>query len=322
MAFISATLDDEPISLAGTYTIYAMSALIYGFGFVALAYTIYHRNYPPLKAKHVPFISLAFLGCFFWYIGELHSIGILGYSAPIFNACLFWDVWIQLVLGIHLFMVVLVLRLYSLYHVFVRHRAISDIRFLPPLVLFYIPSIAIALFASVSPHGTAVYFDAKNGFCAMREYFKAANLVFYGAGLLVLGWLTWALRNIRRGFNEFSEQRIGFYIALVTILVNALVIMTGFSYRAWGKYLLVAANMLGGNIYLWLVIGQPLYGCVFRRDECLLKFIEDLNLDSYETPKVQIGSPQMRSTAFFRAQSAGGQLIPIGSVPRPEQAHW
>jgi len=251
-------------------------------------------------------------------------------------------VWIQFVFGVELFLAVLVLRLYSLYQVFVRHWAISDVKFIPPVLVFYLPVVGVALFATFAPAGWAFYFDSDQQYCTANFYFKLSLFAVSAGGLLVLGWFTFKLQNIRRGFNEFKELRIGFYFALLTIVVNTAVVLLRWNYTLWGKYLLVALNLVMGNVYFWLVMYRPLYGCMFAREQCLQQFIMDLNLEGYgaagykgqstknsQTPLFarrpsrleegtgvpevkRIGSPRMRMTGFqFAAQAGGGTLIPI-----------
>jgi len=333
---LSKTLSDEPIGQIATIFILLLTLLTFGMGSIALIYANYHRNYPPLKAKHIPFLTVAFIGSFLWYLGELHSNGVFGYSNALTELCTIIDVWIQFVFGVELFLAVLVLRLYSLYQVFVRHRAISDVKLMPPIIAFYLPVLAIALYATFAPIGWAFYYDFGNAYCSANFYFKLSLFIVGAIGLLVLGWLTFKLRDIRRGFNEFKELRIGFYFALLTIIVNTLVVLLDWNYHVWGKYLLVIVNLFMGNVYFWLVMYRPLYGCMFEREKCLQKFITDLNLEgigykgasiensqvplfsrrptqaAVETEVKKIGSPRMRTTAYrFAAQAGGGTLIPI-----------
>jgi len=271
-------------------------------------------------------------------LGELHSNGVFGYSNTLTMFCTVFDVWIQFVLGVELFLAVLILRLYSLYQVFVRHWAISDVKLAPPILAFYIPVIAVAVFATFAPNGWAFYYDTANGYCSANFYFKLSLFLIGAVGLVGLGWLTFKLQHIRRGFNEFRELRIGFYFALLTIVINTVVVLLSLNYYRWGKYSLVVVNMVMGNVYFWLVMYRPLYGCMFERERCLQQFITDLNLEGYGykgattkdsqaplfsrrptkveegiVPEVKrIGSPRMRMTAYqFAAQAGGGTLIPI-----------
>lgn len=330
-------LVDEPMPYYPSLAILILSGLVYSSGFFSLLYAIHHRFYPPLKAKHVPLLGTAFIGCFLWFMGELHSNGILGYNHWLTRMCSVWDVWIQFVFGIELLICVLVIRLYSLYCVFVKGKAISDVRLLWPVVVFYIPALAVGLFSLLGPPAYTTSYDSLHGYCSMHIYTKVSMFAIGAFGLLILGWFTWSLRNIRKGFNEFKELRLGFYVALVTLLVNTVILLSAMNYKLWGKYLIVAVNLISGNMYLWLVISKPLYGCMFHREECLRQFITDLNLEGYNGSSLQqdtsrktsksplmsgtqsafkIGSPRMRITGYQYAQTAGGKLFPIAHPDR------
>ena len=212
-----------------------------------------------------------------WWIGFLHAGGIVLTEN---TWCVFWDVWVQFAAGIMLLLFVLNFRLYTLYHVFKRHRAVSKKpSFWLPLTLTYaIPVITVSVVASVVPQHTE-FWDSEHNECWMTPPFKIAIYAVVLCSLLLNGWLTFSLRHIRRSFNEFRELRAGLTMAIMCVVVNCVVVFSTWSFTIPGKLVLSAFNVVSGNFYFWIVLGPPLFGHAFRRKETLMEFMVNLELD-------------------------------------------
>ncbi|KAI9228373.1 MAG: hypothetical protein DHS80DRAFT_23369 [Piptocephalis tieghemiana] len=277
----SLSLTDHPVGRTPSIIILSFSAALYVIGFVAVAYALKNRHYPPLKAKRLPLLSLSLVASMLWWVGYLHSSNFFPYEG-IWQLCGFWSVWVHFVLGIMLLLGLFNYRLYSLYQVFIRHRAISDTPLILPMLVYGIPSIAVGVVSSIFPDHT-VWYEESVGQCRIGLLFKAILYSLVLLSLLTLGYLTFALRRVRRSFNEFSELRAGFIMALLTILINAAIVMSHASYTLVGKYIMTGMNLLASNFYFWLVLFRPLYGCIFHREEYLRRFVLALEEDGVVT---------------------------------------
>jgi hypothetical protein len=277
---------ENDYALSSTFALVTIivSALVYGLGFLAVAYAWWFRNYPPLKAKHIPLLTMALIANALWWLGFLHAFGFFGFSSPITQQCAAWDVWLQFIFGIMLLALVYNFRLFSLYKVFVKRQSVSSTisHFLIPALLFMIPTITVGFLSLVVPEWTIMYVG---GACRMHVVFKVVMYVLAFIALVTLGWLTFALRNIRRSFNEFAELRLGFYVALVAITFNTVITVTE-SFNTVTMVLLVLTNIVAGNLYVWIVLWQPLFGHMFHREHTLRRFILDLDLDGVKNASI------------------------------------
>ncbi|RKP15124.1 hypothetical protein BJ684DRAFT_7485, partial [Piptocephalis cylindrospora] len=269
-------LEDEKLPDEARQVIYIAFTVLYGLGFIALILAFWHRQYPPLKVKHLPLLSTAYVASFLWFIGVMQTNGFFTYNGP-WSLCILWGVWVQWIFGLCLVLGVLTLRLYTLFHVFVRRRAISDQRFILPFLIAGTPVLGVGFFSLFAPPIWTDYLDPIHGDCRFNPYFSLVLLIFTVFFLLILGWFTWALRGIRQGFNEFNETRIGYLLYVITFLLNGTFILKRWTFHLWGKYILVIVDLLVGNIYFWLVITPPLFGCLFRREAYLMRFVLALN---------------------------------------------
>ncbi|RKP24985.1 hypothetical protein SYNPS1DRAFT_16323, partial [Syncephalis pseudoplumigaleata] len=264
-------LDTKPAPDHVRFIICAVSAAVYGVGILALLIAFYNHKYPLLKAKHLPLLTISHIGAIMWNVGFLHASNFLVLPASI-DYCALWDVWIQWVLGVMLLSGVLILRLYSLYRVFVQRKSATTKELGVVSAYYYAPIIACAVVFTALPRFGASYNPVARK-CKVDPVYHGTAFGFVLIALMGLGWLTYKLRGIRRSFNEFKELRIGFFLVLLVFSVNALLVMTRLSQSLLSRYILAALNVLAGNLYFWLTLGRPLYGCLFRRQYYLNKFL-------------------------------------------------
>ncbi|RKP04647.1 hypothetical protein THASP1DRAFT_26760, partial [Thamnocephalis sphaerospora] len=297
-----ARYDDEPLPDALRQVVLALTGLTFGLGALALLCACWYHRFPPLKAKHLPLVSAYYVGAFLWYFGHLQTQGIFGYGG-IWQYCQLWGIWIQYVFGVMLTLGIFNYRLYALYIVFVCGRSFAEAPKLLLVICYFIPIIAIALVGVVESEISLALDD--NGSCQFTLWYKIALLAVLSAAQVVGAYLSYLVRNIRRSFNEYHEQRIGLAVAFTCITLNGVMILGQFNYLLYGKLIMLFANLAAANVYFWLVLGPPLYGCLFHRKRCLRNFIANLELDSGDPVNHMAGNrgsiitdePSLTSTA-------------------------
>ena len=51
----------------GEWVVIALGAIVFVLNLCGLIFVIYHRDYPPLKIKQIPLVSLNLIGMFFFF---------------------------------------------------------------------------------------------------------------------------------------------------------------------------------------------------------------------------------------------------------------
>jgi hypothetical protein len=126
------------------------SAVVYGIGLLALLIAFCNHKYPLLKAKHLPLLTISHIGAISWNIGFLHASEFL-VLPPSWELCALWDVWVQWVFGVMLLSGVLILRLYSLYRVFVQRKSAATRELGIISAYYYTPIIICAIVFTILP---------------------------------------------------------------------------------------------------------------------------------------------------------------------------
>ncbi|RKP10683.1 hypothetical protein THASP1DRAFT_21637 [Thamnocephalis sphaerospora] len=257
-----------------------IGSILFGVSAVSLVIAWYHRRYPPIKAKNLVFMTLAVIAYFNFWIGKMHTSGFFGFTG-IFSHCWAFSGLQQFLLGANLMIIVLNLRYYTLYYVLIRGRAPRGLRFYVPTIVYATTSVVCTVLACLGGEEFGLYWskDAKN--CFMSAPTKWYLYVCVTIGILHLAYLTWKLRNIRRSFNEYRETRWGVCLFVIYCLMNLSAFAVWGSSR-WCKHIMVMGAAIAGNGYYWLVMGRPIYGCLFRHDACLREFVAHLKMDVSE----------------------------------------
>ncbi|RKP26386.1 hypothetical protein SYNPS1DRAFT_27921 [Syncephalis pseudoplumigaleata] len=312
----------------------AACSIVFAVNFLAYGYIYYHRNYPPLKAKHVPIMGLFLISSLFWWLGMMHSHGVFGYSGG-WSICPLWEVWMQFCLGASLSLALLIFRLYTLRHVFLLQQSLSKRPLLVPWLIFGIPVATIGIVSSAVPD-FAVYTDDR-GTCSVTLVYKCVGFAMAAIAAMAVLYFTWQLRNVRRAFNEFRELRFGSFALIFCVIWNTIIILLRFHWHAWGVYsmlLLVsvaipvtapcpstnppasAQNVLTSTAFFWLVFFRPFYGHLFYRDACMQDFLNSLTRDTDESLEMTASLAVAAAIANNPAKAPSyGRIRPLNPAP-------
>ncbi|KAI8049907.1 hypothetical protein BDF22DRAFT_778249 [Syncephalis plumigaleata] len=257
----------------------------------AYAYIYYHRNYPPLKAKHVPIMGLFLISSFFWWLGMMHSNGVFGYSGG-WSICSLWEVWMQFCLGASLTLALLIFD-------FTRFDTFS-----------YCNSHCLSVHAVP---GFATYV-AQNGTCAVTLVYKCICFATAAIAAIVVLYFTWELRNVRRAFNEFRQLRYGCLALIFCVIWNSAIILLQYHWSAWGVYSMLILNVLTCTFFFWLVFFRPFYGHLFRREACMQDFLNSLTRDTDESLEMAASLAAAAAIANNNSKNASyGRVRPLPS---------
>ncbi|KAI9596226.1 hypothetical protein BDF19DRAFT_438530 [Syncephalis fuscata] len=303
-----------------SFIVCVISITIYGTGILALLVAFYHRKYPLLKAKHLPLLALSHFGAILWNVGFLHASNFLILPAR-WELCGLWDIWIQWVFGVMLLSGVLILRLYSLYRVFVQRKSVTVKELVIVSIYYYLPIVLCAVFFTIMPK-VGSWYNPVTKKCQVNAIYQGTAFGIVSLALIGLGWLTYNLRGIRRSFNEFKELRIGFFLVLLVFSVNAILVMTHLSQSMLNRCILAVFNVLAGNLYFWLTLGRPLYGCLFQRQQYLDKFLHTLALDGVYTEDLSSSDGGATSYGHLRRAPSYRGYTEEDSPAMAEKGGW
>ncbi|GAQ79965.1 hypothetical protein KFL_000430070 [Klebsormidium nitens] len=169
---------------------------------VTSAFVFYHRHFPPLRAKHVPLVTVGAASSVCWLIAMVVSQGLFKVPGGSFwDSCSLWKVWLGGLLGFGLWISCHVARGFRLYFVFVRKHY-------PPLSPFWVvtllllPWLAIALAFEL---GGAL--DNESGRCTAPLGWYVVLAAIHGVYVLLFLGATLSVRGIHFMFNEYRDQK-------------------------------------------------------------------------------------------------------------------
>ncbi|KAJ1972992.1 hypothetical protein H4R35_004366 [Dimargaris xerosporica] len=260
------------------YIILGLGACAFFVNLLAFLYLLKNRNYPPLKAKNIPLMTVALVSSFFWWLGDSHVNGLFGFRPP-FNLCLMWGFWMRHVLGILTHLIVINYRLHLLRWLFVLKRPGKGWRFYVPVILISIPPALLGIVGVVLPRNYTLIYSTGLARCKHNSLIKYLVLS-YSVFLILLIWVqSFLLRNIKSSFNEFRSVVPACIGTTVVVTLNATFVLFELHHTIAGRAVLGVANIVACQLFFWCIMGPPLRGCMFHRQEYLTRFYSSLERD-------------------------------------------
>ncbi|KAI7833646.1 hypothetical protein BX661DRAFT_177277 [Kickxella alabastrina] len=238
----------DPRGKADAIMVIVLSS-IYFVDFLAVAFLLWNRNYPPLKSKGPILMTLMMASSAFWFVGDLIANGHLRTAGTIMNNCMAFGVWVRLLLGACTMCILTSFRAYGLYRVFFLNLPYHTIG-------LYLP------FAITTP----------------------MLFVFLWLTWAVMIGVFWKIRNIKSSFNERREMMV-----TCTIIFGALVFMTIMNYtsqfyalKTTLRVVTTVLSHLATNALWWIIMAVPMYNCIFSRQEYVSQWILKLGKDGLQ----------------------------------------
>jgi len=162
--------------------------------------------------------------------------------------------------------------------------------------------------------------SSSGSICVYTPVAVALRLLVFISGILLVYYLGWQTRNVRKAFNESGlAMALVAFIALI-LFIEATVLFYGKN-RTW--YWALTTQMLHlilVVVIFWSIMFKPLIGCVRYRDDHLRTFVNNLQLDPSVTSKLDWDSPEKGARVDRRSMVHMTQQDPqlIGAFPVPE----
>ncbi|KAJ2746279.1 hypothetical protein GGI20_001480 [Coemansia sp. BCRC 34301] len=254
-----------------------------------IAYAIWFRAYPPMRAQHVGItVSIGIGGIIFNVANNLVQ-GMARYDG-VLGLCKLWAGWVLVTFGLGVFLSSLNMRLVLFYRVFVTGNTYNRSKFSIlnffrrywPLLAMWVPSFISSIIVSSlkGPRGAWLLEDHGLRACDISEEYLYAIYAYFAAQI-VLSWvLYFRMRKVAKAFNGFRMAvwtvAIFTAILLISMVIN---IIKGSNYP-WGRIVIALCNMFLINGYLWLILGVPVVGHMFWREQTMRNFMNNLHKDS------------------------------------------
>ncbi|KAI8322058.1 hypothetical protein GQ54DRAFT_311212 [Martensiomyces pterosporus] len=141
-----------------------------------------------------------------------------------------------------------------------------------------------------------------------------------GVQILVAWGFYFRMRGIAKAFNEFRMAIWTLLFFTVVLLCDIIINCVGGSVYEWGRVTLCVVNTILLNMHFWLILGPPIYGHIFKREETLKKFLEEMHEDGLIARQARLGNVHMQLYCVQKGEenyvSSGGENEQTEQAPR------
>ncbi|KAI7833610.1 hypothetical protein BX661DRAFT_196139 [Kickxella alabastrina] len=281
---------------------------IYSFDLVAVIYMLWNRKYPPLKAKNVPVITLVMMFSFVWFVGDLQANGHLPLANTPLTNCKAFGMWMRVILGVCGVFSLIGLRSYGLYRVFFLYKPYHSLGLYLPFAIYWVcVLIAGTISQTIRPDITTQYVSNLD-ICQYHKSFQTTLYAFLWVTVALVMFIHWKIRNIKSSFNESREATITSIIVafVVTFATVMRYVLPKYPLDIRLRITNTALNHITTNAVWWLIMGVPLYNCLFNRQKYLNHWILKLREDGLQkeynvASNVVVGSQGMSDSFNVRS---------------------
>ncbi|KAJ2584547.1 hypothetical protein GGH95_000303 [Coemansia sp. RSA 1836] len=257
--------------------------------FILIAYSIWFRAYPPMRAQHVGITVSIGIGGIIFNVSNNLVQGMARYDG-VLGLCKFWGGWVLMTFGASVFLSSINMRLVLFYRVFVTGNTYTRSKFTVlnffrrywPLFAMWAPSFISSIIVSAlkGPRGAWLLEDHGLRACDISEEYLYWIYAYFAAQI-VLSWVLYLkMRKVAKAFNGFRMAIWTLVIFTATLLISMVINIIEGSNYPWGRIAIALSNMILLNGYLWLILGVPVVGHLFWREQTMRNFMNSLHKDS------------------------------------------
>ncbi|KAJ2755660.1 hypothetical protein GGI19_001454 [Coemansia pectinata] len=257
--------------------------------FFLITYAIWFREYPPMRAQHVAITVSIGIGGIIFNVSNNLVQGMARYDG-VLGICKFWGGWVLTTFGAGVFLSSMNMRLVLFYRIFVtgntyirpKFSIANFFRRYWPLLAMWAPTFisSIVISSLTGPHGAWLLEDHGLRACDFSEEYLYWIYAYFAAQI-VLSWvLYFRMRKVAKAFNGFRMAIWTLLIFTAILLISMVINIIKGSNYPWGRIAIALSNMLLINGYLWLILGPPVIGHLFWREQTMRNFMNSLHKDS------------------------------------------
>ncbi|KAJ1723794.1 hypothetical protein LPJ53_001911 [Coemansia erecta] len=257
--------------------------------FFPIAYAIWFREFPPMRAQHVGITVTVGIGGIIFNISNNLVQGMAKYQG-VLGVCDFWGAWVIFTFGLGMFLSSLNMRLVLFYRVFVTGNTLTRtnsklfnfFRRFWPFFAFWAPTLisSIVITALKGPRGAWLLEDHGLRACTFSDGYLYWIYAYFAA-MIVISWILYLrMRKVAQAFNGFRMAIWTLIIFSLTLLISMIINIIKGSNESWGRIAIAVSNMVLINGYIWLILGPPVIGHIFWREQTMRHFMNTLHKDS------------------------------------------
>ncbi|KAJ2741330.1 hypothetical protein GGI20_005261 [Coemansia sp. BCRC 34301] len=270
----------DPRQSGDLIMVMAISAL-YFLQLIAVAFMLWNRSYPPIKAKNPGLMACVFVSSVMWFTGDIQANG----HAPLRNTplenCKAFGVWVRVLLGVCGMSALIGLRSYGLHRVFCRGRAYRGLAFYVPFLIASALMLVYGIVLQILPADVTIRYSAPGDLCLYNDKYKASLYALLWVTWIAIAVLNWRTRGIKSSFNEARE-----ILSACAIVFGVLTFMTVLSYtfaryplRLGLRIVATSLDQFAAQAVWWLMMAVPLFKCLTDRQRYLKEWVFKLRTD-------------------------------------------
>ncbi|KAJ1963940.1 hypothetical protein GGI12_001738 [Dipsacomyces acuminosporus] len=291
-----------------------------------IVYAIWFRSYPPIKAKHVWITAGIGVGSTIFNLSFNVISGMVGYHGWL-SHCRIWGGWLMMTFGLGLFLSFLNMRLVIHYRVFITRHTCNYKQFTTrnfvrcwwPIFALWFPSLLSSVLICALPDMHSLKSVLDNGVrtCDFNYRYLYWVFVYFGVQVIISWVLYFRMRHIAKAFNEFRLALATLLIFTAILAINVILACTGAEVQSWGRIVVAWCNTVLFNSYFWMLLGPPVVGHMFWREETQRKFLDKMYEDGLIAREAQLGNihqdlygVEQGSDAYIKASAESSRIVP------------
>ncbi|KAI8325055.1 hypothetical protein GQ54DRAFT_295690 [Martensiomyces pterosporus] len=264
-----------------------------------IVYSVIYRSYLPIKAKNVWITGGIGIGGIIFNFSFNVTLGMIGYKGW-YEPCRLWSAWLWFTFGMGFILSFVNLRLVFYYRIFISRKThtyekFTVLKFLRrwwPFFLLWSPTLVSSILAEILPDTWTIRSIIDHGTRTCDFNFNYVYWVFtyMGVQILVAWGFYFRMRSIAKAFNEFRMAIWTLIFFTVVLVCDVLINCLKGSVYSWGRITLCLVNTILLNMHFWLILGPPIYGHIFKREETLKKFLAEMHEDGLLAQQAHLGN--------------------------------
>ncbi|KAJ2868720.1 hypothetical protein GGI22_000696 [Coemansia erecta] len=245
------------------------------------AYAVWNRKYPPLKAKNMPLISVLYISMLFWFLGTIGTNFNLPGVFDFKSSCIVFASWFRVLLGVFLFIHINIFRLYTYLRIFRELKRMRPRVYVIGALLYLATIMGYGIPITVLHNKLTVEFIPELGTCMYGTVFIELSFAIVWIGWVAVVAVTVVARDINTSFNEYKEMVIIIILSSITITYETIAhnIVRDYVLYRWSRTLSTFMEYLSSQSALFVLLGVPVYNCIFHRESYRRKFFEKMRAD-------------------------------------------
>ncbi|KAJ2824079.1 hypothetical protein GGI24_003502, partial [Coemansia furcata] len=214
-----------------------------------------------------------------------------------------WIVWFR-VFFCFMYAAVLILRFYALDRVFNQHKSFKGMTSAIGISVVIIVNVIYCLVTQLIKDDLTISGMEWLEVCSGSQGFRTACIVFQWVLWVGVAVLIYRLRNIQSSFNEYRESLAIFVVAIITLTETTVMNIAFKNYPLMLPHRIekTTVDTLCANIMVWLILGHPVYMCMFHRRKYETQWLEKLTKDGHKNAYEVSSAGQGPSTAYAKME--------------------